>query len=290
LNTTPVKLKNGFQWDLDFNWSHNQNEVVSLSQGINELLIAGFQNASIEALPGQPFGVIYGTDYIKSGGQLVIDDNPGDPGYGMPIPGTASQALGNTQPRWIGGMNNQFTYKNFSLGVIVTTRQGGDIWDGTQGALQYFGTDASTENLNQPTTFSGVLGHLDNQGNVIHNTGSGTASGPGGAANIPTHFNEYYWQNIGSSFVGPTSPNVVDGSYVRISQINFSYKLPDRWVRKAHFTNVIITLFANNPVLWTKYPGVDPETSLAGPANGQGLDYFNNPSTKSYGVRLNLGL
>ncbi len=291
LNTTPVKCKNGFQWDLGLNWSHNSSEVVSLANGVNELLIAGFQNASIEALPGQPFGVIYGTDYIRSGGQLVIDDNPGDAGYGMPIPGSKSVALGNIQPRWIGGMTNTFSFKGISLGVIITTRQGGSIWDGTQGALQYFGADATTENRNQATTFSGVLGHLDIQGNIVHNTSpTTTAAGAGTTASIPTAYNEYYWQNIGSSFIGPTSPNVVDGSFVRISQINLAYRLPERWVRKAHFTNVTITVFANNPVLWTKYPGVDPETSLAGPANGQGLDYFNNPGSKSYGVRLNLGL
>ena len=40
----------------------------------------------------------------------------------------------------------------------------------------------------------------------------------------------------------------------------------------------------------TKYTGVDPETSLAGPANGQGLDYFNNPGIRSIGFRLNIGL
>ncbi|HTB31183.1 MAG TPA: SusC/RagA family TonB-linked outer membrane protein, partial [Bacteroidia bacterium] len=291
LNTTPIKTKSGFQWDLGFNWSHNQNEVVSLSPGVNELLIAGFQNASIEALPGQPFGVIYGTDYVKtSSGQLLIDDNPNDLGYGMPIPGSASQALGNTQPKWIGGMNNSFTFKGFSLGVVLTTRQGGDIWDGTQGAMEYFGTEAATDNRNQPVTWGGQLGHLDIQGNIVHNTATGTAPGPGSSNTVATTYSEYYWQNVGSSFIGPTSTNVVDGSYVRISQISFSYKLPDRWVRKAHFTNVTVTLFANNPVLWTKYPGVDPETSLAGPANGQGLDYFNNPGAKSYGVRLNLGL
>ncbi len=288
LNTTPVKLTCGFQWDLGFNWSHNTSEVVSLSNGVQQLFIAGFTNGGIYALPGQPFGVIYGTDYIKSGGQLVIDDVQGDPGYGMPIPGTASQALGNIQPKWIGGMTNTFSFKGISLGIIVTTRQGGSIWDGTLGALDYFGTAANTENRNQATTFSGVLGHLDVAGNVVH--GTTNAPGAGGAANILTAYNEYYWQNIGSSFVGPTSPSVYDGSYVRISQINLSYQLPTRWVRKAHFTAATITIFANNPKLWTKYPGVDPETSLAGPSNGQGLDYFNNPSTKSYGIRLNLGL
>jgi len=51
-----------------------------------------------------------------------------------------------------------------------------------------------------------------------------------------------------------------------------------------------LTVFANNLKIWTKYDGVDPETSLNGPANGQGMDYFNNPGTKSYGIRLSLGL
>jgi len=35
-------------------------------------------------------------------------------------------------------------------------------------------------------------------------------------------------------------------------------------------------------VLWTHYKGIDPETNLTGPTNGRGLDYFNNPSTRSY--------
>ncbi|WP_431210925.1 hypothetical protein ACQ86N_34005 [Puia sp. P3] len=57
-----------------------------------------------------------------------------------------------------------------------------------------------------------------------------------------------------------------------------------------HLRSLSLTIFANNPALWTKYKGVDPETSLAGPANGQGLDYFNNPGIRSYGVRLGLSL
>jgi hypothetical protein len=56
------------------------------------------------------------------------------------------------------------------------------------------------------------------------------------------------------------------------------------------FSNVNLTVFANNILIHTNYKGVDPETSLAGPANGQGLDYFNNPGAKNYGVRLSIGL
>jgi hypothetical protein len=280
-----------------FNWSAYKNEVVSLAPGVNQLLIAGFVNGGIYALPGQPYGQIYGTDYVKtSSGQEVIDDNPGDPGYGMPIPGTKAVALGSVLPKWIGGMINTFSFKGFQLGVELRVREGGDIWDGTRGAMAYFGTSAETDNRGQSVTFSGDLGHLDANGNIVHYDNSGIytpaheLSGAGASNNVTAQYNQYYWQNIGSSFVGPTSIDVVDGSFVRIGEISLGYQLPDKWVHKAHFTSIVLTLFANNPFLWTKYPGVDPETSLAGPANGQGLDYFNNPGTKSYGVRLNVGL
>ncbi|HWY98136.1 MAG TPA: hypothetical protein VNY36_03525, partial [Bacteroidia bacterium] len=248
-----------------------------------------------EALPGKSFGQIYGTDYVHVNpndqtSALLINDVPGA-GYGYPIVGSKSVALGNTQPKWIGGLSNTFTYKNLSLGVIMSIREGGDIWDGTLGAMEYFGTADQTSNRNGTEVFAGNMGHLDGSGNVVHQTSATTtASGAGATNSTAAATNEYYWQNIGGSFVGPSSTAVFDGSYVRISQINLSYELPKRIVRKAHFTRIALTAYATNPFLWTKYPGVDPETSLAGPANGQGLDYFNNPGTKSYGLRLNLGL
>jgi TonB-linked SusC/RagA family outer membrane protein len=294
VNITPLKMKNGFTWDLTMNYSHNVNEVVKLAPGVQELFIAGFQGGAIEALPGQSFGQIYGTDYVhvnsNPNSALLINDVPG-PGYGMPIPGSTSSALANTLPNWIGGLTNTFSFKGIILGISMSVREGGSIWDGTLGAMEYFGTAAQTDNRTGSQVFAGDLGHLDANGNVVHYTSPTTTAPNAGAANTeaaPT--NQWYWQNVGNSFVGPTSASIYDGSYVRISQINLGYDLPHRLVQKAHFTKITFTLFATNPVLWTKYPGVDPETSLAGPANGQGLDYFNNPGAKSYGIRLNLGL
>jgi len=53
---------------------------------------------------------------------------------------------------------------------------------------------------------------------------------------------------------------------------------------------VAITFYMNNIILAAKSTGVDPETSNMGPTNGQGLDYFNTPGIKSYGLRLNVGI
>lgn len=296
LNTTPFKT-NQWRWDLNFNWSRNINKVVALTPGVPKVLIAGFQNGEIDAIAGQPFGVIYGSQYVRSDpsnphSPLLINDSKNDPGYGMPIVSTQNAALGKVDPEWIGSVITNLAYKDFTLGAQVDIRNGGHLWNGTRGALSYFGTSQETANRGTSTTFQGQAGHLNTAGAVVHYAPDGVTEidKPAGPNAVSATYNEYYWQNIGSSFIGPAEPSVEESSFVRIRQISLSYQLPKSFIQKAHFTNLSLTIFANNLKVWTKYKGVDPETSLAGPANGQGLDYFNNPGTKSYGIRLNLGL
>jgi hypothetical protein len=127
---------------------------------------------------------------------------------------------------------------------------------------------------------------------VVHYAADGVTELPGaGAANtVQSSYDQFYWQNVGNSFGGGQETDVEDASFVRIRQISLTYELVRNVIRKSPFTSLSVTIYANNPKLWTKYDGVDPETSLTGPANAQGLDYFNNPGTKSYGIRLNVGL
>jgi TonB-linked SusC/RagA family outer membrane protein len=309
INTTPIKTKSGFQWDIGLNWSRNVNEVVQLAPGVNSLYIGGFNQYDV---PGQPADEIYGTDFVRVPGttydpknptaNLILSDQPGQ-GYGLPIVGTTSQPLANAQPTWIGGLTTALTYKNerignFSVGAVMSIREGGYMWDGTYGAMEYFGTAAVTDNRGSAYTVgSGAeWGHISNAtGQLAHYSGSG-GSGPevagagGSVSSDPATYSQYYYQYVDNAFSGPISSDIFSASYVRISQISVTYELPKRWIRKAHFQKLSITFFTNNPVLWTKYPGVDPETSLGGPANAQGADYFNNPNTKSYGIRLNAGL
>ena len=298
LSTSPVK-NDKFRWDLNFNFARNINKVVSLATGIPKVLIAGFQNGEVDAVAGKAFGQIYGSVYQRSDPNdrnsplLINDDKLNDPThYAMPLVSTTNAAIGDINPDWTGSAITTLTYKGFSLGGQLDVRQGGVIWNGTRGALSYFGTSGESANRNQPVTFKGVLGHLNAAGSVVHYADDGVTEidKPGATNTVATTYSQVYWQDIGSSFVGPAEPSIEDASFVRIRQLSLGYELPKKWLDHAHFSNVSVTIFTNNPVLWTKYKGVDPETSLAGPANGQGLDYFNNPGTKSYGVRLNVGL
>ncbi len=275
LNTTPIKSKN-FTWDLNFNWSTNKNLVKELAPGVDKLLIAGFTNGEVDAFAGKPFGQIYGSVYARANpenakspndlatGPLLINDNVNDLGYGKPIVAAQNAIIGDVNPDWIGSIINNLTYKGITLGFQIDFRQGGDIWNGTRGAMSYFGTSKETENRGSSVTFQGLTGHLNANGEVVHYDASGNeVAGPGAANTAATTYDQYYWQNIGSSFVGPSESDVEDGSFVKLREASIGYSFPQKMLGKT-FNNVSITVFANNILLHTKYDGVDPETSLAG--------------------------
>jgi TonB-linked SusC/RagA family outer membrane protein len=299
LTTTPIKAANGLRWDLNFNWSLNRNKVLALAPGIDRFFVAGFGGgeAEIDAVAGQPFGVIYGSTTPHSvltdlkSPLLISDDKNSE--YGQPIGGGVgpNQVIGDPNPKWIGSVISNLTYKGFAFGFQIDVRQGGDMWNGTRGALANKGTAGETANRGTPTVFKGLLGHLDANGNVVHFDKDGNeVAGPGDENTIQSSYDQHYWQNTGNSFLGGQEVDVENAGFTRIRQVSLSYQLPGHIFSPKHIVNLSITLFANNLKVWTKYDGVDPETSLAGPVNAQGLDYFNNPGTKSYGIRLNLGL
>ncbi len=301
LNTTPVKARH-FSWDLNFNWSMNRNKVTKLYPGVDKILIAGFQYGEIDAFEGKPFGQIFGSAYVRANasttttskelpsGELLINDDTASAGYGMPIVATQNAIIGDVNPKWQGSVINNFTFKGLTLGFQIDVRHGGDIWNGTKGAMSYFGTSKETENRGTTKVFAGLAGHLNANGDIVHFDANGNeVAGPGGLNTVSAVLNQYYWQNIGSSFIGPSEPDVEDGSFVKLRQVSLTYAFPTSMFGNT-FRTLSLSVFANNILIHTNYKGVDPETSLAGPANGQGLDYFNNPGVKTYGVRLNLGL
>ncbi len=300
LNTTPVKMKNGFVWNLNFNWSKNNNLVTAIypgitSQGITPFIGAG-NGIAIYAGTGYPYGVIAGTTYQNSilnnlSSPVLIDDVKTDAGYGMPLVSSKDTAIGNIQPKWLGSMVNNFSYKGFTLGIQIDVRHGGQIFEGTEAIMDYYGTGIATANRNSSTVFSGVMGHLNAAGQVVHFDANGNVvAGPGNANTMSAVENEYYWQHIGTQDGGAGQNTIQDGGYVKLRQLSLTYQLPQAVVHKLHLQKVAITFYMNNIILAAKSTGVDPETSNMGPTNGQGMDYFNTPGIKSYGLRLNVGI
>ena len=73
--------------------------------------------------------------------------------------------------------------------------------------------------------------------------------------------------------------------WVRLRELTLAYTIP---VQKKVLANAEVYFTGRNLWLQTPYSGIDPETNLQGAINGQGMDYFNMPGTKSYTIGLKL--
>src|SRR6202012_4305240 len=128
----------------------------------------GFDQVSVNAVAGQEYGQIYGTKIIR-----VTD--PKDPNYGKPIlsNGLPQQTpydtlLGNQQARHIIGWTNRFSYKHFSLSVLMDASLGGKDFSFTLASMEAAGTAAATV----------VNGRRDSMvvSSVVANTSGGTTT------------------------------------------------------------------------------------------------------------------
>ena len=246
-----------------------KNKVLQLAPGINRLYLGGFTGSEIDAVVGQPYRTIYGYDWERDArGNVLI----GTDGY--PIESQNESALGNVDPKWTMGIGTNLRWRDLSLYVLVDIKHGGKMWDGTRGAMDYFGTSAGTLNRGEYVVFEGVM--TDANGN------------PTGKANtMSVPLTQDWYQGAGSGFVGATAPYVEDAGWVRLRTVTLTYNF-SKLLKKTFIHQLSLYFTGTNLLVFTHYKGIDPETSLAGSDNAQGIDYFNMPGTKSYTIGLTL--
>ncbi len=272
----PIKTKN-FDWNIMVGWSQNKNKVTYLADGVQQFNYeVGFGGLSSYAIVGQPFGVFYGTSWKRNGnGDLLLDAN------GLPQLNPTSTVVGNPNPKWLMNINNTFTYKAWTFGFLWDIRKGGDIWNGTEQSLNTKGKSAATADRNSTYAINGVYdAGTPNEGqahttNLIGYDGSNA-----------DYFTYYKGQN------GADENAIQDGSWVRLRSVSLSYRFDlTKGTKKYVFKYVEVGASGRNLLLFTKYTGVDPETSLTGAgSNIKGFDYFNNPGTKSVMFNLKFGI
>lgn len=283
LNITPIKTKS-LEWSIGVNWSTNKSLVNSLGDtSIKALFLGGFEGSAVYAVQGQPYGSIYGSRWLRdANGAIIIDDDPNSGGYGYAIMDNQVGVIGDINPDWIMGINNTLTFKErISFGFVIDVRKGGDIWNGTKGALTFFGRSELTENRGDSVIMAGVGGHYDVDGNVIT---AGTTN------DVKVVLDQAWYQGLGGGFGGPAEQFVEDGSYVKLRELSLSYSFNKNCFKNTPIGGIDISFIGRNLWLKTKYTGVDPETSLTGSGNSQGMDYFNMPNTKSWGFSLHVTL
>ncbi|MBO0323608.1 SusC/RagA family TonB-linked outer membrane protein [Muricauda sp. CAU 1633] len=263
---TPIKTEN-FSWDVSANVSRNKNKLESLIDGQDffEFSSSNSGIVSTVARVGEGFGDIEATTWMRNdAGELIVTAE------GRPQATSERVKVGNYQPDAVGGFTNTFRYKNFTLNSLIDFRIGGEVYSGTDAGLDASGVSTRSLEFRE----GGVLveGVVDN--------GDGTFS-----PNATTISAQDYWgavSNIGSEYV-------YDQTNVRLREISLTYNFPKKLLDKTFLTGASLSAVGRNLLfLYKKVDNFDPESSYSTSNFSQGVLFYALPTTRSFGLTLNV--
>ncbi len=255
------------------NWSTNENLVTSLA-GTETIDLSG-GSVSSRAIEGQPLGVLYGSAaQTDDAGNFILNDD------GFPMLTTTPIILGDPNPDWRGGLGLRANFKGFNFNVLVEHSQGGVFMPRTLHVLNRFGTTQVT--ANRVTLTEDLVNY---GGNVIPSgtTVRGNIEDFGGGNVLLDE--SWYRTGIGGGFGDNQAYNfsLYDATFTRLREITLGYNISGKGFReKTKLGSINLAVSGRNLFLWDNIPGVDPEINQTGVSNARGLDYFTNPSTRSF--------
>ena len=248
INSVNMSTKD-MSWNTSFNFSKNNNNVVSLGKDVEYIVtgqvggagLSGVQSAIIK--PGEAFGTFFG--YELSGydadGQEILSTDGGPLGDGRRI-------LGSPHPDYTFGMTNQITFGNIDFSFYIWSVQGNEILNNTR--LEYQRPSNPFNNIN-----------------LFSETADDVNDGLGSEAAVAL-----------------TDKFIEDGSFIRLQNVTIGYTL-----KTGQFKNLRFYLSADNLLTLTDYSGFDPEVStISGLAEGIDYTNYPKAKTISFGINVGL--
>lgn len=276
ISATPYKGKN-LAWDMTLNFAKNDSKVISLIEGQNKLGVEDPRTytAAIEHIVGHPYGMITGfTQRVDSTTGLLMFNADGSPKASEEF-----NIIGRGVPDFTGGLNNSFTWKGVNLTFLVDFKSGGDVYSGTNVMITKAGFHKQTllgREGEAPLVVSGLFEDPSNPGTYIEET-----------RNLIKGQASNYWSRLGNA---ASDRFTYDASFIKLRQITLGYSLPNRLLTNTPLKGVMLSFVARNlAILYKNTENIDPESSYTS-SNGQGLDYFGLPATRTYGFNLRLTL
>lgn len=266
LGISPVNQKN-FKLDFAFNFSKLNNYVDELAPGVESIMLGGFVTPQVRAGIGDKFPVIYGISYLRNEeGKIIVDKN------GMPQAG-APDVIGHVSPDFRLGFNTNIELYKFRLSAVFDWKQGGQMYHGTAGELNYYGVSQLSADYRKKDFIVQ---------NAVKEVGTDSNGNPVYAPNdivISKEDAEKYFsvcRTIDESYI-------YDNSFLKLREISLAYP-----VYKAKNLSVDVNVFARNIILWSELKGFDPEATQGNNNMAGAFERFSLPGTSSYGFGLNL--
>ncbi len=312
INATPISKKN-FTWSSNFNISFNRNNVENLG-GLTEIIRNSNSVTQNDFLVrvGQPVGLMYGFisdgfykvedfDYnpttqtytLKAGvtNMLLNVSSPLRPGHmkwkdisgpdGKPdgvVNILDRTIIGDANPDFIGGWNNQFTYKNFDASCFINFVVGNDIYNGNK--LEW-ARSSSNADVNMLRFMKDRFTYINDQGQRVTDPTELAALNANAKIWTPD-------RNAGNNAF-MHSWAIEDGTYLRINNITIGYSVPQQLLKKVKVSSFRVFGTVNNLINLTNYTGYDPDVSSRqlDPLT-PGVDYAAFPRSRSWVMGINL--
>jgi TonB-linked SusC/RagA family outer membrane protein len=312
-----------FKWNADFNISFNRNKIIKLVDGQNSYQqnsgwgLSG-QPADYIVQVGQPVGTIYGYvydgyyglgdfNYDATTHQYTLKSGVADPSkvIGTAQPGLLKykdlngdgviteadkQIIGDANPKFTGGLNQQFRYKNFDLSVFLNFVYGNKILNANK--LEF--TSGYSANTNLLALMGNRWRTIDGNGNVLQKvvTVGGKSVAVGEAPDVLAAANAgatvFSPSKDAVSFF-PSTFAVEDGSFLRVNNISLGYTFSSTWLSRFKIASLRLYGTVNNVATITGYSGYDPEVDARrGSPVTQGVDYSAYPRSRTYLLGANI--
>lgn len=302
-----VVNKRNFNWTASFNISHNINRVENLGEQSQFLVPSGWAGGNVPfdyaIQVGKPVGTMWGlvtdgfyqiSDFDFVGGQYILRDGVAD-NRGItsiaPRPGSLKfkdlngdgvvddndrTAIGNATPKFFGGLNQQFTYKNFDASIFMNFVLGNDILNANK--LEF--SSGYTPNSNLLAIMNDRFTNVNSAGQVV--------TDPTELAALNADAKIWTPLTTASSFY-MHSWAIEDGSFLRINNVTLGYTLPNKLLQQYKIQRVRFYATGNNLAIFTNYTGYDPEvnTRRRTPMT-PGVDYSAYPRARTFIAGVNI--
>ncbi|BAV06955.1 TonB-dependent receptor [Filimonas lacunae] len=218
-------IKGTFSWNTSVNVTIPKNKLVSYT-GLSS---SSYANSLVI---GQPLSVLQAyhfTGFKEGIAQFQdLDKNGAITAGSFTTTGKGDYGVaGSTAPKYMGGINNTFTYKGFQLDFLFqfVKKQGYNIYYNT--SIPGRSTNVPEDVLSKPFTYTTLT-----------------------ASPAATAFNLYKLSDAAIS----------DASFIRLKTVSLSYNIDNAFIRRIGLRNFNVYMRGQNLFTITKYLGLDPET------------------------------
>ncbi|WP_082120725.1 SusC/RagA family TonB-linked outer membrane protein [Pedobacter sp. BMA] len=257
-----------FQWNSTINWSNQHRYFVDLD--------SKYSPDNLWTAKGERLDSYTGTYWLTDPSGNVIHQN------GVPVKSTYSKVLGYTDPDFSFGFINNFSYKNWSLGINIDGRIGGWMYNYIYDKMFDTGTAPETDNQYR---YDQVVNKLNNYVGTGVKVVSGTVTFDK-YGQIISDTRQYAvndvqvgYQNYAQNFRGGDL-GFQNASFVKLREISLGYNVPAKLTEKLGLKNASFSLTGQNLFMWTNFKYSDPDVDT---------ENLNSPSMRMVGFNVKVG-